>query len=84
MLEQVARTEFATESEDLDLPTFIYILLGKLKASSIIWSKSRQSESKKIQTFLNLNFDKIENKLKAEKNAFALIGKQRFGNLILT
>lgn len=76
----MARAEFAAESDNLDLPTLIYVLLGKLKAASIIWNKSKSVESKKIQDFLNLNFDTPENRFKAEKNAFALIGKQRFGN----
>ena len=79
-MEKVARAEFAAESDNLDLPTLIYVLLGKLKAASIIWNRSKSAESQKIQDFLNLNFDKPENRLRAEKNAFALIGKQRFGN----
>lgn len=81
-MEKVARTEFAADPDDLDLPTFIYVLLGKVKAASIIWSRSKHSESKKIQDFLGLNFENVENRLKAEKNAFALIGKQRFGKCI--
>lgn len=83
LLEKVARHEFSVETNNLDLPTFIYILLGKVKAASIIWNSSRNSESQKIQSFLTLDFSKEENKLKAEKNAFALIGKQRFGKFIL-
>jgi hypothetical protein len=79
LLEKVARIEFASDSDNFDLLTLIYVLLGKLKAASIIWNRSKNAESQKIQAFLNLNFDKPENKLKAEKNAFALIGKQRFG-----
>lgn len=80
-MEKVARTEFASDSDNFDLPTLIYVLLGKLKAASIIWNRSKNAESQKIQAFLNLNFENPENKLKAEKNAFALIGKQRFGKL---
>lgn len=78
-MEKVARTEFAAQSENLDLLTLIYVLLGKLKVVSVIWNKSRQQESQKLCNFLNLDFGKEENRIKAEKNAFALIGKQRFG-----
>lgn len=75
----MARTEFAAQSDNLDLLTLIYVLLGKLKAASIIWNQSGNQESQKLFNFLNLDFNKDENKFKAEKNAFALIGKQRFG-----
>ena len=78
-MEKVARTEFAAQSDNLDLLTFIYILLGKLKAASVIWNRSGNQESQKLSSFLNLDFSKDENRIKAEKNAFALIGKQRFG-----
>lgn len=79
MLETVARNEFSANSDNLDLMTFIYVLLGKVKAASIIWSRSKNADSQKVQSFFSLDFTKEENKLKAEKNAFALIGKQRFG-----
>lgn len=75
----MARTEFAAQSDKLDLLTLIYVLLGKLKAASVIWNRSRNQESQKMFTFLNLDFSRDENRIKAEKNAFALIGKQRFG-----
>ena len=81
MLEKIARNEFIEECNDLDLPTFIYVLLGKIKAASIIWNRSKSADSQKIQSFFSLNFALVENRLKAEKNAFALIGKQRFGIL---
>lgn len=71
--------EFAAQSDNLDLLTLIYVLLGKLKAASIIWNRSGSQESQKLYSFLNLDFSKDENRIKAEKNAFALIGKQRFG-----
>lgn len=75
----MARTEFSGKSDNLDLLTLIYVLLGKLKAASVIWNRSGNQESQKLFTFLNLDFSKDENRIKAEKNAFALIGKQRFG-----
>ena len=78
-MEKVARTEFATQSNHLDLLTLIYVLLGKLKAASVIWNRSGNHESQKLYAFLNLDFSRDENRIKAEKNAFALIGKQRFG-----
>lgn len=72
----MARTEFALGT--FDLVTFIYILLGKCKAASIIWKRSNSPESARLSEFLLQNFEAPENRLKAEKNAFALLGKQRF------
>ena len=81
MLEKVARTEFAFGS--FDLVTLIYILLGKSKAASIIWKKSSNAEAGRLSEFLLLNFETAENRLKAEKNAFSLLGKQRFSKIAI-
>ena len=83
LLEKVARFEYSSNPDNLDLITLLYVILGKCKAASVIWSRSNLTESKKMSDFLNLNFEAQENKMKAEKNAFALIGKQRFGKMAL-
>lgn len=80
LLEKVARFEYSKNSDNVDLITFLYVVLGKCKAASVVWSRSNLTEAKRMSEFLNLNFGLQENRTKAEKNAFALIGKQRFGN----
>lgn len=82
LLEKVARSEFASNTDDFDLVTFIYILLGKLKAAAIIWKRSNMPGSQKLSEFLCSNFENQDNRIKAEKNAFALLGKQRFSKYI--
>ena len=76
-LESVARNEF-NRGKNLDLSTTLYILLGKARIASVLWKKSIEPESGRLQEFLASSFEKPENRLKAEKNAFSLIGKQRF------
>lgn len=82
LLENVARFEFTKNPDNLDLITFLYVVLGKCRAASVIWARANLAESKRMSEFLNLNFEDLENRIKAEKNAFALIGKQRFGKII--
>lgn len=72
----MARTEFALGN--FDAVTLAYVLLGKNKAASVIWKRSSSPEANRLSEFLLQNFEIAENRIKAEKNAFALLGKQRF------
>lgn len=81
-MEVIARNQY-TGKDDKDpvACTLFYLALRKKKLLHGLWRTAHgHAEQAKMVTFLANDFDQDRWKTAALKNAFALLGKQRFGN----
>lgn len=82
-MEIIARNQYMSKDEkDPVACTLFYIALRKKKLLHGLWRTSHgHAEQGKMVTFLANDFDLERWRTAALKNAFALLGKQRFGKL---
>jgi len=80
-MEAVARAEYmVNDARDPVRASLFYFALGKHKLVQGLWRQAA-SHREQAQTlrFLSNNFDDPRWRTAASKNAYALLGKQRFG-----
>ena len=74
LIEQVAKTAFQTNQDPLDAALF-YIAMKK---KSLVWGLYRSINDRRMTEFFQNNFTEDKWRKAALKNAYALLGKQRF------
>jgi hypothetical protein len=60
--------------------TLLYVLLGKKQVLLGLWKTSSGEEKSKMIAFLSRDFTQQKWKESAVKNAYSLLGKQRYGS----
>lgn len=79
LLEQAARTAFASESPDVVLATTLYLALGRLDTVRAVWRRAiGHRDRQKMTAFLANDFGADRWRIAAQKNAFALLSQRRF------
>merc|ERR1712051_270266 len=76
LIEKVAKASFQTTQDPLDAAIF-YLAMKK---KSLCWGLYRSIKDEKMATFFKNNFSEDRWRKAALKNAFALLGKQRFAH----
>eukprot|EP00038_Savillea_parva_P002312 m.113177 g.113177 ORF g.113177 m.113177 type:complete len:2381 (+) comp10795_c0_seq1:217-7359(+) len=71
--ETIARNQFAKTKQPLDCAIW-YLAMRKKK---ILWGLFKSVQDSRMSNFFGYNFSEPENKVKALKNAYALMGKRR-------
>ena len=74
LIEKVAKASFQATQDPLDAAIF-YLAMKK---KSLVWGLYRSIKDEKMTTFFKNNFSEDRWRKAALKNAFALLGKQRF------
>ena len=74
LIEKVAKAAFQTSQDPLDAAIF-YLAMKK---KSLVWGLYRSIKDEKMTAFFKNNFSEDRWRKAALKNAFALLGKQRF------
>lgn len=74
LMEKVAKASFQSTQDPLDAAIF-YLAMKK---KSLVWGLYRSIKDEKMTTFFKNNFAEDRWRKAALKNAFALLGKQRF------
>ncbi len=74
LMEKVAKTAFQSKQDPLDAA--VYYLAMKKK--SLVWGLYRSVKDERMTTFFANDFSQDRWRKAALKNAFALLGKQRF------
>jgi hypothetical protein len=78
--ESIARNNYSLDSRDPIPCSLFYLALKKKNVLLGLWKlASGHPEQAKMVAFLSNNFDEERWKTAATKNAFALLGKQRYG-----
>ncbi|XP_068821183.1 dmX-like protein 2 isoform X6 [Capricornis sumatraensis] len=73
-IEKVAKASFQRNSDALDAALF-YL---SMKKKAVVWGLFRSQHDEKMTTFFSHNFNEDRWRKAALKNAFSLLGKQRF------
>eukprot|EP00041_Stephanoeca_diplocostata_P042119 m.10271 g.10271 ORF g.10271 m.10271 type:complete len:2710 (-) comp7311_c0_seq1:154-8283(-) len=73
-VEKIARNTFAKDNKPLDAAIW-YLILNK---KTLLWSLFKSVHDTRLANFFGYDFTAPENQTKALKNAYALMGKQRF------
>jgi hypothetical protein len=84
-MEKIARNTYLDqEDKDPISSTLLYFALGKKSVVHTLWrSANHHKEQKAMLQFLANDFKAPRWQTAASKNAFALLGKQRYGNISL-
>ncbi len=80
-MEVVARNEYMSgDNRDPTACSLFYFALGKIKLVQGLWRQAAwHKEQQLMLKFLNNDFSQARWRTAAQKNAFALLSKRRFG-----
>ena len=81
----IARNEYmAGDNRDPTACSLFYFALGKVKLVHGLWRQAAWHKEQQVMLkFLNNDFNEPRWRTAAQKNAFALLSKRRFGTVIL-
>ena len=84
-MEVVARNEYMSgDNRDPTACSLFYFALGKVKLVHGLWRQAAWHKEQQVMLkFLNNDFSEPRWRTAAQKNAFALLSKRRFGTAIL-